>query len=345
MVQGLARGRKAGASVGRRMGKRLRVSFRSMDVGARHTSRRVSGHVSLVWHQGARWTGELILPPHRCPGCGGWRQRRHLAPCQGVVNQPSHRHAVFATGCPTCGLLYARPRPPASQLGAWYSASGAWAAQHAVDEAGRSRPIGGRLLDAVDALTGVRLSSEGGRALDVGCGHGRWLDALASSGWDTYGLDPAVKTAFPRHAELTRIPATRQFGFVVISHVLEHVPDPGGVLRTVSAAMLPGAWLYIAVPNLDRLPEHGDWFYVLNARAHMAAFSLDCLSTLLGRSGFGQVQIVVPRKESANGAKRLRVVAQLGGAPPKIVDPLDAALRAIEQVSSPRSGRPCPSRQ
>ena len=178
-------------------------------------------------------------------------------------------------------------------------------------------------------MAGIRTPPPGGgHVLDFGCGNGRWLDTMAGFGWETFGIDPALKTAFTRHTELAAIPAAAQFHFVIVSHVLEHVTNPGSLLKALAAATRPGGWIS-SVPDLDRLPEHGDWHYVLNARAHLAAYSVDCLTTLLGRAGFGRAQVVrLPREEGHSG-KRLRMVAQRSAPVASVPDPLAAAIRAL----------------
>lgn len=275
--------------------------------------------------------GSTLLPPWRCPGCGSWRQRRRLARCAGVVAASPLRQQVFANGCPHCGLIYAAPRPAADQLESMYAETGEWATSH---PGGREVPrIGRQLLRAVDERTGICAPVERSQVLDFGCGHGRWLNALAKCGWDTFGIDPSTKTAFARHTELAAVPGSPRFQLVIASHVLEHVPDPGEVLNALGRATLPGGWIFVSVPNLDRLPDHREWRYVLNARAHMAAYSFDCLQVLLDRAGFGDVTLVTLPRETRKGLKRLRVVARRGAPARPPARPLEAALEAMRRAA------------
>ena len=208
-----------------------------------------------------------------------------------------------------------------------YAESGEWASTHPGGE--RAPCVPGKLLSAVDQLTGVRTPPPGGKVLDFGCGHGRWLNALRPQGWETFGIDPAIKTAFARHAELSDIPTAPCFQFVIASHVLEHLRNPGAILDALGRATVAGGWIYLSVPNLDRLPEHGEWSYVLNGRVHIAAYSLDCLRVLLQHAGFGEPLAVTLPAEKRLGT-RLRIVARRGDAGCRPAAPLTAALRAIE---------------
>ncbi len=169
------------------------------------------------------------------------------------------------------------------------------------------------LLAAVDRVTGIACAPPAGsKALEFGCGHGRWLNSLQSRGWITFGIEPAVKTAFTSHQELTSIPPRPAFRLVIASHVLEHLHDPGLQISRLGRATLPGGWIYVSVPNLDALPEHRDWHYVLNGKTHLAAFTLPCLTYLLERGGFAGVTMVpfVRRGSSDRGKTMLRVVAR-----------------------------------
>ena len=94
-------------------------------------------------------------------------------------------------------------------------------------------------------------------------------------------------------------------------------------------ATLPGGWIYVAVPSLDRLAKHRDRHYALNARAHLAAYTLDCLTTILGHAGFGNLhEVVLPRAEG-HSSKRLRLLAQRGATVRGVATPLTAALRSL----------------
>ena len=82
----------------------------------------------------------------------------------------------------------------------------------------------------------------GARVLDVGCGRGVVLGALADRGFEVHGVEISVEAtrgADPRaHIRIT--PWLAEAGFdpdsfdeVLIWHVLEHLGDPRGVLEEV----------------------------------------------------------------------------------------------------------------
>jgi SAM-dependent methyltransferase len=292
----------------------------------------VRGFVRGATREAAAELGGVVLPPWRCPGCGSRRKRRRLARCGGVVGATLLRQRVYATGCPRCGLLYATPRPTDVRLETLYAEDGEWAASHSEPTARDT--VAQRLIREVHRATGVCAPAPGSQVLDFGCGRGRWLNSLAAYGWTTFGIEPSTKAAFDRHTELTAIPADPRFDFVVATHVLEHLTNPGEILDALGSATRPGGWIYLSVPNVDRLPEHRDWRYILNANAHIAAYTLDCLRVLLGRAGFGGATLVTMPKDTKKNAKRLRVVARRGAPAMPVAHPLDAALEALRLMGS-----------
>lgn len=313
LLRPLERGVSRGRRFVRREAKKGRATWKKAKWAAIHSSRFWLAEV-----------GATVLPPLQCPGCGSWRQVRRLASCSGAVGASPLRQRPYATGCPTCGLLYVSPRPPAAHFVSLYGEEGEWAATHQRES---TLTVSARLAALVDQATGFKSPAPDSQVLDFGCGHGRWLNTFAAAGWKTYGIDPSLKSAFERHTELTEIGCEERFSFVILSHVLEHVTNPGEILRALGRATRRGGWIYLAVPGLDGLPDHRDWQYMLSA-THVAAFSLACLTELLARAGFERpIVIHVPR--DAKAPFRLRLIARKGEPGPRLITPLEPALTAL----------------
>jgi 2-polyprenyl-6-hydroxyphenyl methylase / 3-demethylubiquinone-9 3-methyltransferase len=106
----------------------------------------------------------------------------------------------------------------------------------------------------------------GKRVLDVGCGGGILADAMARKGASVLGIDLSGKalkvaqlhaleagTANVEYREVSaealaaQVPAT--FDVVTCMEMLEHVPDPSSVVRSVAALVKPGGWAFFSTIN------------------------------------------------------------------------------------------------
>jgi SAM-dependent methyltransferase len=293
--------------------------------------------------------------PHeatRCPACSS----THIALLDAFRIHPDSddRCVAFLTGCHACGLLFANPLPTAPQLQQYYSADGPCASVGAervlkIEEAHRrlggkkSRPkirkaAGGPdlLLDALARYAPVHEPPPGAKVLDFGCGDGKFLNRLQDLGWETYGIEPSSHVAFLRHRRLDAPPSDASFDLVVLHHVLEHVTPPLDVLRQLAGALRDGGLLFLSVPRLDTLPQHGDLTYCLNGMSHVVSFSERCLAGLLSRAGFAiAARLSTPElDDSLTKGKplRLRLVARRTATPPPSPEaPLAPALEALRQ--------------
>lgn len=122
---------------------------------------------------------------------------------------------------------------------------------------GLDRPSAERLYSRT--LRFVSGFAVGGKLLDVGCGSG-WLAYLfALRGFDAHGIDlnPAafevsgIPNLFLREGSGAEIPyADGSFDIVLANTVLEHMPDPGTVMREMCRVTRPGGLVMVTGPNL-----------------------------------------------------------------------------------------------
>jgi 2-polyprenyl-6-hydroxyphenyl methylase/3-demethylubiquinone-9 3-methyltransferase len=138
----------------------------------------------------------------------------------------------------------------------WWDPSGEFKPLHAIN------PL---RLDYVDQ----RAPLKGRTVLDIGCGGGLMAEAMASRGAKDTGIDlseGALKVARLhlkessrqvdyRHISAEALAAEQPGHFDVITclEMLEHVPDPGSVIRAIAAMLKPGG--QVVFSTLNRTPK------------------------------------------------------------------------------------------
>lgn len=176
------------------------------------------------------------------------------------------------------------------------------------DGSAEQRAVGVRHAKAnLRRLTG-RLPS-GGRALDVGCGHGFTLEALASMGYEASGIDAsedqvaeakAAGFAAEVNGDLASWANGREntFDLVTMYDVLEHVPVNGQLdfLDGAFRILKPGGVLVIQTPN-GASPAAGFVRYV--DWTHTSSFTTPSLSPLLQSLGFVDIWFAPDLLDSA----------------------------------------------
>ena len=285
-----------------------------------------------------------------CPACDSPRLALHDV--FKIPRDARGRRVAFFTVCRDCGLAFANPLPTDAELRRHYSEDGgadSYAAARrrrtarSADRPARTRDEREVLFDALASHAPVRQPPPGARVLDFGCGDGKYLDVLQDAGWATYGIEPSIDVAFARHHRLDAAPDDGSFDLVLLHHVLEHVSRPLAVLRATAAALRVDGVLFLSVPRLDTLADHGDYKYCLDGRNHVMAFTAASLRFLLARAGFaGVITIEMPQLDAlltSGKPSRLRMAARRGVSPHVVPGaPYAAAVGALDRYRRRRDG-------
>lgn len=141
------------------------------------------------------------------------------------------------------------------------------------------------------------VAPKSGRALDIGCGDGSFLETLADQGWEVSGTELSESiaiTAQVRLGESIRVGSIHEVGFDAASfdlitfwHVLEHIEDPTLALTEARRLLKADGKIVVAVPNLESWQAHlfgGDWLH-LDVPRHRWHFSLRTLTVMADRCG------------------------------------------------------------
>ncbi len=198
--------------------------------------------------------------------------------------------------CAGCGLIRLEPRPSLAELPRYYPE------EYEVFQERRENPLfrwGRRRLWHRRLQAIRRYLPRPGRALDVGCGTGEFLEILQRQGWDVAGIEPNLRAAQQARARLgaeaiqaisleeaSFPPGT--FDLITLWDVLEHLDDPPAALRRLAGWLHPAGLLALGVPNLESWDARffGPAWIGWDAPRHLYLFPDSILREILAASGF-----------------------------------------------------------
>ncbi|MCP4574451.1 MAG: class I SAM-dependent methyltransferase [bacterium] len=147
------------------------------------------------------------------------------------------------------------------------------------------------------------------RVLDLGCGSGAFgagLKADRGDGVEVWGMELDPDAAARAGQVLDRVLAGdvrrasaelvgERFDRIVLNDVLEHLPDPGELLRDLLPLLAPGGRLVASLPNVryffnvKDLALHGRWDYTdegILDRTHLRFFTRSSMGDLFAGAGY-----------------------------------------------------------
>lgn len=232
-----------------------------------------------------------------CPACGSGDEDEFLrAPGDDGVE---YRVAK----CRRCAFVFTNPRPTVDSLGLLYPAEYAPYQPRKVRGGGLRAKLFGR---AERTLADRIPVPPGGKLLDYGCGSGMFAAKMRDRGWDARGMDFSAHAADAArrnyhldviHGDLPH-PAVppNSLDAITLRAVLEHVHDPGHLLRAARDVLKPGGHLFVSVPNLDSwgFGAFGIAWHPLELPRHLSHFTPDTLRRVVADSGL-EVEAVKTR--------------------------------------------------
>lgn len=198
--------------------------------------------------------------------------------------------------CDRCAIASTQPRISADDLGRFYP-DGYDPYCDDLEERTRSRLH--RLLLRVEEhfAAGATDDLPLGSLLDVGCGNGRYMAAMARRGFAVAGVE--ISTQASRLVRARGLPVTTGeflqavlpvggFDIITMNHYLEHSLDPRASLEKAHALLKSSGRLVVGVPNFSSWARRrfcADWSD-LDAPRHVSHFTPKGLANLLSDCGF-----------------------------------------------------------
>jgi 2-polyprenyl-3-methyl-5-hydroxy-6-metoxy-1,4-benzoquinol methylase len=165
--------------------------------------------------------------------------------------------------CSACSHVWLNPRPAVSELPVIYPAT------YYAYNYGNINAVARKSKEFLDQRKIAKITrgclQPPRTYLDVGCGDGRFLRVMERLGVPRSGLyglelDPAVvdglraqgyNGVFCERVETVSSLPENGIDLVTMFHVIEHVDDPGAVVRQIGRLLSPGGIFALETPNLD----------------------------------------------------------------------------------------------
>ena len=141
------------------------------------------------------------------------------------------------------------------------------------------------------------------RILEIGSGHGFFLDIMKKNGYDITGFEISKeKRKYSKKVTKVpvldinineKIPTNKSFDIVVLFHTLEHIIDPVILLKNIKKLLKPKGKVLVEVPNCDDFHLGLNKFYkeFYWERAHIHYFNPKSLKTMINLGGFKSIKI------------------------------------------------------
>ncbi len=278
------------------------------------------------------------LSSNKCPVCAG--PPRELGTTEGGWD---------TLVCDACGHTFVRDYPTNEELTAHYASY----AYENNDLSTLEPFLQGILEDVVRSFEPFRRT---GRLLDVGFGAGGLLSVAKAHGWETWGVETAEAAVTKgREHQLGHLVrgdfATLElddgtFDVVVMSELIEHLPEPAPFLERAARVLRPGGLLYTTTPHGRGLSGRvlGAGWSVLRPPDHLHLFSVASLRRSLERAGFSDVNVytqgLLPHELLAHAKAKVTGSLSLRAATPgKLPDRTVKAYAVNRALTSRRAGK------
>lgn len=197
----------------------------------------------------------------QCPNCEG----SVISKEQDYVAKNSTFQEKRLFKCSSCELVFASPMPASNELCKYYNTY--WDGDVATVSVSTEQYYLAQSIARIRYIKEHINFKENLCVLDVGAGAGTIADALKKEGvqCEYNAVEPdnvqrnnlATKPNISDiYSDIDEIPSKNKFDLIILSHVLEHVPNPHQLIQTSINSLGINGYLFIEVPNEDYKYKH-----------------------------------------------------------------------------------------
>jgi 2-polyprenyl-3-methyl-5-hydroxy-6-metoxy-1,4-benzoquinol methylase len=279
--------------------------------------------------------------------------------CQHAPARAAWKYGAYQIfECPQCAAQFVHPMEAARVD--YYQARYANVGSDLLS--GHIHPGFKNTAEKIKTIVARYLTIDQRHVIDIGCGPGFYLSQLKPLGFEELGIDfnpdivrfakeqMNVNAMVGRVEDVINMPT--RFDLALLTHVLEHVEDPIGLLHSILQILTPRGVLFVEVPNrrrftMSRSLEKGQFIEGEYPPHHLTFWSKQSLSNALKQAkyevlecqpepfaGEGQVELFLAHRLKtprgpmlsfvSSSMRRAGQVLQLGG------DTLQAIARPPE---------------
>ena len=167
--------------------------------------------------------------------------------------------------------------------------------------------------------------SRRGKLLDIGCGHGFFLQMAKNRDWEVYGIDlcePAVAYAISNGLDVSSTPLFEknyrdaEFDAITMFYVLEHLPDPIQYLKEACRILKPGGLILLRTPHTTPIIKMLKTLSIPNrlydAPSHLNDFSPCTIKRILQKTGFTDIYTCIGGKTYPHPLHQ-RIISYISG--------------------------------
>ncbi len=211
--------------------------------------------------------------------------------------------------CIECGFRYTNPRPNEEAIGSYYDS------EEYISHTNEKKGLISTIYQFVrnysinKKVNIVKDYQKHGKALDIGCGTGEFLNALSKNGFETFGIEPNIvarnQAIENYHLDIKEEKEILNFqnstlDIITMWHVLEHVYNLNDRLEHIQNILKPDGHLVVAVPNPDSFDakKYEKYWAAYDVPRHLYHFGQIDITNLFERFSFEVIKTVPMKFDS-----------------------------------------------